>query len=114
MIEEPFWSSGRRSSAEPGAGARAHQRDVVGDLDQRDGDHLQRARELDQGVAVALRLEAVERRGDLEPGRPRRACARTRSRELGVRVEPGAGGGAAERDLADAPQGRADALRARA
>ena len=49
----------------PGARAGAHQREVAGDLRQRDGEHLQRAGELDERVAVGLRLERVERRGDL-------------------------------------------------
>ena len=89
---------------EPGAGPGAHQRDVVGDLRHGDGDHLQRPRQLDQGVAASLRLEGVERLGDLKP-RVLGELGAHPLRELRVRVEAGAGGGAAERDLTDAPQG---------
>ena len=74
--------------ADPGARARAHQREVVGDLRQRDGDDLQRARQLDQRVAVGLRLERVLRRRDL-PGRwPRAASPRTRAANSGCVFRP--------------------------
>ena len=62
MIELPFWSSGRRDLGEPRARARAHEADVVRDLRQRDGDGLERAGGLDQGVARGLRLERIGRR----------------------------------------------------
>src|ERR671919_382554 len=50
MIDEP--------SARPGA----HQDEVVGDLGERHGHDLERAVQLDEGVAVGLRLEGVSRR----------------------------------------------------
>ena len=109
MIEEPFCSSGRRSSASPRARAGAHQRQVVGDLVERDGVDLQRAGQLDQRVAVALRLEGVERRGDRQAGVGGELLAHLGG-ELRVGVQAGAGGGAAERDLADPPQRRLDPL----
>ena len=61
--------------AEPGARPGAHPADVVRDLRERGGDDLERARGLDQRVAVGLRLEVVERRGDRQP-RVRRPAAR--------------------------------------
>ena len=54
---------GQEQLADPGARAGAHQRQVVRDLRQRDGQHLERAGQLDQRVAVALRLERILGRG---------------------------------------------------
>ena len=65
---------GQEQLADAGARAGAHQREVVGDLGQRDRDDLQRAGELDQRVAVALRLERVLGRADVQPGVGRRAA----------------------------------------
>ena len=70
---------GQEQLADPGARAGAHQRQVVGDLRQRDGDDLQRAGQLDERVAVALRLERILGRPDLEPARLGQA-ARARAR----------------------------------
>ena len=98
MIDEPFWSSGRRISPRPARGPEPIQREVVGDLGQRDRDDLERAGELDERVAAALRLEGVLGRADLEAGLLGQPRAHALG-ELGVRVEAGAGRGAAERDL---------------
>jgi hypothetical protein len=97
MIELPFCSSGRAISA------GAHEADVVGDLRQRDREHLERPGGLDDAVAGRLRLERVRGRGDLEP------CVlmqtRTHARgELRVRVQSGPGGRAAEGHLAEPRQ----------
>ena len=108
MIDEPFWSSGSCSSTEPGARARAHQHQVVGDLGQRHGHDLERAVQLDQRVAVGLRLEAVARRL-AEAQLLAHALG-----ELGVRVEARAGGGPAERDLGGARRARRARGRGRA
>ena len=65
-----------------------------------DRDDLQRARRLDEAVARRLRLERVGRRRDRQAGVGRELRAHARG-ELGVRVQAGADGGAAERDLAE-------------
>ena len=108
MIEEPFWSSGRISSPRPGARAGAHPAQVVRDLRERGGDDLERARGLDQRIAVGLRLEVVERGRDRQPRGVGEQGAHALG-ELGVRVQAGAGGGAAERDLAEARERVLDA-----
>ena len=94
---------GQEQLADAGARAGAHQREVVGDLGQRDGDDLQRAGQLDERVAVGLRLERVLGRADLEAGGLGQQRAHALG-ELGVRVQAGAGRGAAERDLRDVRQ----------
>ena len=104
---------GQEELADARARAGAHQRQVVGDLGQRDRDHLQRARELDQRVAVALRLERILGGADLEPVSLGEQRAHALG-ELGVRVQAGAGGGAAERDLRHLRQRVAHAARAEA
>ena len=68
MIELPFWSSGQEDLGEAGARAGAHEAEVVGDLRQRDGDGLQRARGLDERVARGLRLERIGGREDRQAG----------------------------------------------
>ena len=70
---------GQEDLADAGARAGAHQREVVGDLGQRDGDDLQRARQLDERVAVALRLERVGGRRDLSGFGLAAAAARARA-----------------------------------
>ncbi len=89
---------GQEDLTDSGTRAGTHQCEVVGDLRERHRDDLERARELDQGVTVGLRLERVLGSGDLQTGRLRELCAHAR-RELGVGVEAGAGRGAAERNL---------------
>ncbi len=61
MIELPGCRSGRRISASPVLGPAAHPAEVVGDLDERHGEHPQVAREPDQLVAGALGGEVVGR-----------------------------------------------------
>ncbi len=98
----------------PARGPEPSQREVAGDLRQRDGDDLQRARQLDQCVAAGLRLEAIVRRSDLLELRLGDQLAADAGGELRVRVQPGARGGAAERDLADVHERGLDALLAEA
>ena len=88
MIEEPFWSSGRKISARPGARAGAEEAQVVRDLRQGDGDRLQRARGLDEAVARGLRLERVRRRRDRRGRCPPTSFARTRSANSGCVFSP--------------------------
>src|SRR5204863_32495 len=64
---------------------------------------LQRPRELNEGVAVGLRLERVGGRVDLKSGGLAQLGAHLRG-ELGVGVQARAGGRAAERDLPDVLQ----------
>ena len=64
---------------------------------------FERAGRLDDAVAGGLRLERVGGRRDREPGLLREELAHARG-ELGMRVEPGADRGAAERDLAEPRQ----------
>ena len=108
MIELPFWSSGSADLGEPGARAGAHEADVVRDLRQRDGDHLERARRLDDPVARRLRLEGIGGRRDRSPV-SLVSSSRTRAANSGMRVEAGADRGAAERDLAEPRQRVLDA-----
>src|SRR4029078_11269561 len=85
--------------AQPGARPGAHEREVVRDLVERDGDDLEHSGELYQSIPVSLRLEGVGRLRDLEAGRLRQLVPDP-LRKLRVGVESGAGGRAAERDLA--------------
>lgn len=86
--------------AQPGVGAGAHPAQVVVDLGEADGQHAERAGGLDQGVAGALRLEVVARLGDGQ-ARLLREAGDDLLREAGGRVDAGADGRAAERDLRD-------------
>ena len=63
MIEEPGSFSGRRSSPKPERGPEPKQPNVVGDLEQRHGDRVERAVGEHIGVVARERLELV-RRGD--------------------------------------------------
>src|SRR5439155_22966494 len=92
---------GQEDLREAGSRARAHQAQVVRDLRQRDGNDLERAGGLDEAVACGLCLEVVGGGRDRETGLARELVAYAR-RKLGMGVEPGAGGGTAERDLAEA------------
>ncbi len=96
----------------PARGTGAEQREVTRDLRHRHGDDLERARQLDQRIAVRLGLEAVQRRADLLEPRLRLQRAADLRRELRVGVQAGAGRRPAERDLADVDQRRLDALAA--
>ena len=111
MIEEPFCSSGRNSSPMPARGPEPISARSLAILVSETAIDLQRARQLDQRVAVGLRLERVlGRRGSSRPVSAA-SVSRTLRGELGVGVQAGAGGGAAERDLRD--RGSASATRAR-
>src|ERR1044072_2140426 len=92
MIDEPFWSSGGKISAEAGRRAGAEEAQVVGDLGEADGNRLPRAGGLDETVARSLALERVGRRGDGEAGFGDELRADA-GRALGVRVQAGADGG---------------------
>src|SRR5439155_22491623 len=85
---------------EPGARARGEEAEVVRDLRERDRDHLERAGDLDERVSGGLGLEGIRRRADRQARLRHELRAHARS-ELGVRVEAGADGGAAERDPAE-------------
>ena len=91
---------GQEELGEPGARAGAQEAEVVRDLRQGDGDDLERAGGLDEAVAGGLRLEVVDGRGDRQARLAGEELAHAGG-ELGVRVEPRADGGAAERDLAE-------------
>src|SRR5439155_18621864 len=92
---------------ETGARAGAHEAEVVRDLRQADGERLQRARDLDEAVPRRLGLERVRRGRDLEAAVRAELRAHTLS-ELGMRDQPRADSGAAERDLAQPAEGRLD------
>jgi hypothetical protein len=80
MIEDPFCSSGRKSSPEAGRGAGAHQREVRWrSCVSETATTLSSARQLDERVAVALGLERVLGREDVEP----RAVGQQRRDALG-------------------------------
>ena len=82
--------------AQPGARAAAHQADVVGDLGQRDGQHAAARR-----AGRPAPRGRPSRRTGWRPRRRARPAARPapqrpRGAELGVRVQPGAHGRAAD------------------
>ena len=112
MIEEPFCSSGRNSSPMPARGPEPISARSLAILVSETAIDLQRAGQLDQRVAVALRLERVLGRRDRQPGVAGELRADALG-ELGVGVEAGAGRGAAERDLRDLRQRVLDAPRGR-
>ena len=91
---------GQEDLCESGPRAGAHQPQVVRDLRQADGDHLERSGGLDEAVARRLRLEGIGGRGDREAGLGGEEVAHLGG-EVRVCVEPGADGGAPERDLAE-------------
>ena len=109
MIEEPFCSSGRKISPIPARGpepiSARSPAILVSETARPSG-----ARELNQRVAVGLRLERVERGGDLlEPRLLLQPCPDALG-EARVGVQTGARGGPAERDLPDVDERRGDAL----
>jgi hypothetical protein len=99
---------GERNLRKAGTRAGAHQPQVVGDLRERDGNGLERARRFDEAVTRGLRLERIGGRGDGESRLVGEAAPDAR-REVRVSIQPGADGRAAERDLSEARQRRADA-----
>src|SRR4029453_3063956 len=106
----PFLELRQHDLAEAGTRPGAEQAKVVCDLRQRNGHRLERARGLDQGVARGLGLEGVGWRADAERGFVGQPRANPRGK-LRMGVQAGAHGGAAERDLPDALERGADAIR---
>ena len=111
-MEEPGSFSGRTSSPEPAARARAEPAQVVGDLHERHGQGAQRTVSEDERIVRGQGGELVRRAHEGQAGRlcdgPGHPLA-----ELGMRVEPGPDGGAAERQFVEPGQGRLDPLRRR-
>ena len=108
-IEDYLLEPERYELREPGAWARAHEPQVVRDLGQRHGNRLERAGCLDEPVARGLRLERICGRRDRQSGVPREQDTDARG-ELRMRVQTGARRRAAQRDLAEALERRADAV----
>ncbi len=98
---------GQAELTEPRARAAAEQAEVVGDLGQADGEHVERARQLDHRVVACQRLELV-RRGDEGEAGQRRQLGGDILREAGARIQPGADGGPSLRQLIEAWQHRPD------
>ena len=98
--------------ADAAARARRQPAHVVGDLHQRRGQRLERAVGVHQRVVGGERLELVGRGHERQPGQLRQLGGDAAG-ELGVRVEAGADGGAAERQLAEVRQRRLDVRRGR-
>ena len=97
----PRLEVGQVDLGQAGGRAAGHPAQVVADLDQPDGVRAQHAAQLDERVAAALGLEVVAGLGERLAGR----LVEPRDRPLGEpgrRVDAGADGGAAERQLADA------------
>ena len=109
MIEEPFWSSGSRISARPARGPEPISARSLPILISETARTFSAPGQLDERVAVGLRLEAVGRRRDLEAAVAGELLADAVG-ELGVGVDAGAGRGAAERDLPDPAERAADPL----
>ena len=89
MIELPGCRLGQRDLADAAARARRQPADVVGDLGQRDGDRLQRARGLDRGVLARPAPRSGCGAGtNGMPGRASPAAAITRSANPGGALSP--------------------------
>ena len=101
MIEEPFCNSGMTISEIPERGPDPIQRRSLAILVSDTATDLRAPDASTETVAVGLGLERVGGRHDLEPGVGDQPRAHAR-RELGMRVQAVADGGAAKRDLADA------------
>ena len=96
----PRLEVGEVDLAEAGARAGSHPAQVVGDLRQADRDGPQLARQLDEGVPGALRLEVVARLGEGQAGR-RCDFGDHPTTEARRRVDAGPDRRAAERELGD-------------
>ena len=106
MIDEPGWRSGRRISARPVRGPLAIQRMSLAILTSATASARSSPDRLDQAVPGAVGGEVVGRLGQRQVqvrGQPGDHGGRTRRALM-----PGAHGGAAERQLADRGQRRAD------
>ena len=94
--------------AETGTRTRAEQADIIGDLEQRDGDGIERAMRLDQTILGRQRLEFV-RSGDEGDFGQRGGFLGEGFGETDLGVQPGADGGTALGQLAQGRQGRFNA-----
>ena len=97
--------------ADAAARPRRQPAHVVGDLGERGRQRLERAVGVHQRVVAARASNLL---GAVTKGRPVSSASSGRHahRELGMRVEPGAHGGAAQRELAEVGQRRLDVLEA--
>ncbi len=107
MIEEPGSFSGRRDLAEAGARPRAHQPDVVCDLEEAGRKADQRAVREDERVVRRQGLELVRRRREGQGGELEHLGGEPLG-EFRMGVEPGADRRAALRERVEARQGRLD------
>ena len=108
MIELPFWSSGRRSSARPARGPEPISRRSFA-IFVSDTATTFSAPEASTRPSRAACASNGSAGGEIS--RPVSSCEQRADarRELGMRVQPGADGGAAERDLAEPRQRVLDA-----
>ena len=97
MIELPGLAVGQLDLVEAAARAGAQPADVVGHVEQRDGDRPQLAVALDQPVALGVGLEVVRPPRRRRCRFPRASDSRHAAAELRVRVDAGADRRAAER-----------------
>ena len=100
MIDDPAWSSGRRSSASPVDGPLASSRMSLAILVSADGEAAQPRRRLGQRALPALVDHRVARRAQRQAGLGGERGDH-RGGEPGRSVDAGADGGAAERQLAE-------------
>ena len=100
MMEEPGWVAGQFELADAAAGAGTEEADVVGDLDEADGDGLERAAGFDGGVAGGLGFEMVFGFAEFEAGIAGDGFDGFAG-EVDVGVDAGADGGAAEGEFAE-------------
>ena len=112
MIDEPGCRSGRKSSVRPVRGPEPIQRMSLLILFRPTAIGAQRAGQLDQAVAGALRLEVVARLGQRQAGLGGDQRDHLGG-EAGRRVDAGADRGAAQRQLGDPGQRRLAAARRR-
>ena len=110
MIDEPGCKIGKSDLGEPGARAAAHPPQVVGDLDERDGEPAQLPAGLHQRVARALRREVILRLDKRQPGALREPRDHLAGETLRC-VDAGTDRGAAERQHAQPRQRVAAAAR---
>ena len=113
MIEEPFCSSGRRISASPARGPEPISARSLAILIIETATTFSAPESSTSASRLPFASKRVLGGRDLEPGRLGELRAHALG-ELGVGVDPGAGRGAAERDLADAAERVADPGRAEA
>ena len=110
MIDEPFWSSGSTISARPARGPEPISARSFAILSSETATVLSAP----ESSTSASRLPCASKgSAGSEMSRPvsELSFSRTLAANSGMGVEPRAGGGAAERDLPDAAESRANALR---